>query len=90
MHGASMRGQIEARGDMNRHRDGFQRVRYREVTTRINESGTCVQTQRSKRRGNGNQRRWFQNYYCRNQGACVIAITWPSKKVGREQDGHKR
>jgi hypothetical protein len=53
---------------MNRHRDGFQRVGYREVTTRINESGTCVQTRRSKRRGNENQRRWFRNYYCRNQG----------------------
>jgi hypothetical protein len=49
MHGVSMRGQIEAGGDMNRHHDGFQRVRYREVTTRINESGTHVQTQRSKR-----------------------------------------
>jgi hypothetical protein len=49
MHGASMRGQIEAGGDMNPHRDGFQRVRYREVTTRINESGTRVQTRRSKR-----------------------------------------
>jgi hypothetical protein len=34
---------------MNRHHDGFQRVRYQEVTTRINESGTHVQTQRSKR-----------------------------------------
>jgi hypothetical protein len=42
MHGASMRGQIEAGGDMNRHRDGFQRVRYQEVMTRINESGTRV------------------------------------------------
>jgi hypothetical protein len=29
---------------MNRHRDGFQRVGYREVTTHINESGTRVQT----------------------------------------------
>jgi hypothetical protein len=63
MHGASMRGQIEARGDMNRHRDGFQRVGYQEVMTRISESGTHVQTRRSKRRGNRNQRRWFQNYY---------------------------
>jgi hypothetical protein len=53
---------------MNRHCDGFQRVRYREVTTHINESGTRVQTQKSKRRGNGNQRRWFRNYYCQNQG----------------------
>jgi hypothetical protein len=53
---------------MNQHRDSFKRVGYREVTTCINESGTRVQTQRSKRRGNGNQRRWFQNYYCRNQG----------------------
>jgi hypothetical protein len=68
MHGASMRGQVEARGDMNRYRDGFQRVGYREVTTRINESGMRVQTRRSKRRGNENQRMWFQNYYCRNQG----------------------
>jgi hypothetical protein len=42
MHGASMRGQTEVGGDMNRHRDGFQRVRYREVTTHINESGTHV------------------------------------------------
>jgi hypothetical protein len=69
MHGASMRGQIEAGGDMNHHRDGFQRVRYREDMTHINEIGTCVQTRRSKRRGNGNQRRWFWNYYCRNQGS---------------------
>jgi hypothetical protein len=53
---------------MNRHHDGFQRVGHREDTTRINESGTCVQTQRSNRRGNGSQRRWFWNYYCRNQG----------------------
>jgi hypothetical protein len=60
---------------MNRHRDSFQRVGYQEVTTRINESGTRVQTRRSKRRGNENQRRRFQNYYCRNQGACVIVIT---------------
>jgi hypothetical protein len=29
---------------MNRHRDGFQRVGYREVTTHINESGMRVQT----------------------------------------------
>jgi hypothetical protein len=57
MHGASMQGQIEAGGDMNRHRDGFQRVGYREVTTCINESGTRVQTWRSKRRGNRNQRK---------------------------------
>jgi hypothetical protein len=42
IHGASMRGQIEARGDMNRHHDSFQRVGYREVMTRINESGTRV------------------------------------------------
>jgi hypothetical protein len=42
---------------MNRHCDGFQRVRYREVMTRINESGTRVQTRKLKRRGNGNQRR---------------------------------
>jgi hypothetical protein len=75
---------------MNRHRDSFQRVVYREVMTRINESGTRVQTRRSKRRGNGNQRRWFQNYYCRHQGACVITITWPNQKVGREQDRPKR
>jgi hypothetical protein len=54
MHSALMRGQIEAGGDMNRHRDSFQRVGYREVMTRINESGTCVQTRRSKRQGNGN------------------------------------
>jgi hypothetical protein len=53
---------------MNRHRDGFQRVGYREVMTRINENGTRVQTRRSKKRGNRNQRIWFQNYYCRNQG----------------------
>jgi hypothetical protein len=44
MHGASMRGQIEAGGDMNRHHDDFQRVGYREVMTRINESGISVQT----------------------------------------------
>jgi hypothetical protein len=75
---------------MNRHRDSFQRVRYREITSRINESGTCVPTRKSKRRGNGNQRRWFWNYYCRNQGACVIGITWPNQKVGHEQDGPKR
>jgi hypothetical protein len=75
--------------DMNRRRDGFQRVGYREVMTRINENGMHVQTQRSKSRGNGNQRRWFQNYYCQNQGACVIAITCPNQKVGREQDGPK-
>jgi hypothetical protein len=43
---------IDARS--NRHRDGFQRVGYREVTTCINESGTRVQTWRSKRRGNRN------------------------------------
>jgi hypothetical protein len=73
MHGASMRGQIEAGGDMNRHSDGFQRVGYQEVTTRLNESGTRVQTQRSKRRGNGNQRRWFQNYYCRYHGGHVLS-----------------
>jgi hypothetical protein len=42
MHGASMRGQIEAGGHMNRHCDDFQRVGYQEVTTRINESGTRV------------------------------------------------
>jgi hypothetical protein len=24
------------------------------------------------------------------RGACVITITWPNQKVGREQDGHKR
>jgi hypothetical protein len=59
MHGASMRGEIEAGGDMNRHHDGFQRVGYREVMNQINESGMCVQTQRSNRRGNRNQRRWF-------------------------------
>jgi hypothetical protein len=75
---------------MNQHRDNFQRVGYREVTTRINESGTRVQTQRSKRRGNGNQRRWFLNYYYRNQGACVIAITWSNQKVGRVQNMPKR
>jgi hypothetical protein len=75
---------------MNRHHNCFQRVGYRGVTTRINESGTHVQTRGSKRRGNGNQRRWFQNYYCRNQGACVITITWPNQKVGREQDKPKR
>jgi hypothetical protein len=75
---------------MNRHHDGFQRVRHREDTTRINECGTCVQTRRSKRRGNGSQRRWFWNYYCQNQGAFVITITWPNQKVGREQDGPKR
>jgi hypothetical protein len=42
MHGASMRDQIEVGGDLNRHCDSFQRVGYREVMTRINESGTCV------------------------------------------------
>jgi hypothetical protein len=31
---------------MNQHRDGFQRVRYREVTTRINESGTEIEEAR--------------------------------------------
>jgi hypothetical protein len=75
---------------MNQQCDGFQRVGYREVTPRINENGTRVQTQRSKKRGNENQRRWFRNYYCRNQGACVIAITWPNQKVSREQDMPKR
>jgi hypothetical protein len=49
---------------MNRHCDDFQRVGYREVMTRMNECGKRVQSRRSKRRGNGNQRRWFQNYYC--------------------------
>jgi hypothetical protein len=53
---------------MNRCCDGFQGVGYRKVTSRVNEGGMCVQTRRSKRRGDGNQRRWFQNYYCRNQG----------------------
>jgi hypothetical protein len=24
------------------------------------------------------------------RGACVIVITWPNQKVGREQDGPKR
>jgi hypothetical protein len=90
MRGASMRGQIEAGGDMNQHCDGSQRVRYREVMTRINESGTRVQTQRLKRRGNGNQRRWFRNYYYQNQGTCVITISWPNEKVHRKQDGPKR
>jgi hypothetical protein len=40
-------------GDMNQHHDGFQRDGHREDTTRINESGMHVQTQRLKRRGNG-------------------------------------
>jgi hypothetical protein len=75
---------------MNQHHDSFQRVGHQEDTTRINESGTRVQTWISKRRGNGSQRRWFRNYYCRIQGACVIAITWPNQKVGRKQDGPKR
>jgi hypothetical protein len=52
---------------MNRHHDGFQRVRYREVTTHINECGTCVQTRKSKRRGNENQRRWLNQKVGREQ-----------------------
>jgi hypothetical protein len=35
------------------------------------------------------RKKWFQNYYCRNQGACVIAIIWLGQKVGYEQDGLK-
>jgi hypothetical protein len=30
---------------------------------------------------------WFWNNYCRNQGACVIAIIWLGQKMGLEQDG---
>jgi hypothetical protein len=75
---------------MNQRYDDFQGVRYRKVTPRVNEGGVHVQTRRSKRRGDGNQGRWFQNYYCRNQEACVIAIIWLNQKVGRKQDGLKR
>jgi hypothetical protein len=64
MHGASMQDKIKAKGDMNRRCDDFQGVGYRKVTSRVNEGGVRVQTQRSKRRGGRNQRRWFQNYYC--------------------------
>jgi hypothetical protein len=42
------------------------------------------------RRGEAMERKeWFRNYYCQNQGACVIAIIWLGQKVGREQDGLK-
>jgi hypothetical protein len=67
---------------MNRYCDGFQRVGYREVTTHINESGTHVQTQRSKRRGNGNQRRWFWNYCCQNQGGMCYHINLAKPEGG--------
>jgi hypothetical protein len=53
---------------MNQHRDGLQRVGYREVTTRINESGTHVQTRRSRRQGNGNQRRCFRIIIAETRG----------------------
>jgi hypothetical protein len=75
---------------MNRHCDGFQGVGYRKVTPHVNEGGMRVQNRRSKRRGDGNERRWFRNYYCRNQGACVITIIWLNQMVGHEQDGPKR
>jgi hypothetical protein len=34
---------------MNRRCDDFQEVGYQKVTSRVNESGMCVQTRRSKR-----------------------------------------
>jgi hypothetical protein len=32
----------------------------------------------------------FRIIVAETRGACVIAITWPNQKVGREQDGPKR
>jgi hypothetical protein len=53
MHGASMWDKIKAEGDMDRCCNIFQGVGYRKVTSRVNEGGVPVQTQRSKRRGDG-------------------------------------
>jgi hypothetical protein len=54
MHGVSMRDQIKAEGDMDRHCDSFQGVGYRKVTSRVNEGGVRIQTWRSKRQGDRN------------------------------------
>jgi hypothetical protein len=43
-----------AEGDMDQCCDGFQGVGYRKVMSHVNEGGMRVQTQRSKRRGDGN------------------------------------
>jgi hypothetical protein len=40
---------IKAKGDMNRHCDGFQGVGYRMVMSRVKEFGVNIQTWRSKR-----------------------------------------
>jgi hypothetical protein len=54
MHGVSMRDKIKAEGDMDQHRDNFQGVGYRKVTSHVNKGVVRVQTWRSKRQGDGN------------------------------------
>jgi hypothetical protein len=39
---------------------------------------------RKSKRRDDEKEKWFQNNYCRNQGACVIAIIWLGQKMGRD------
>jgi hypothetical protein len=74
---------------MNRHHDGLQGVRCRVVTSCGSGSGTRVRILEVEEARRWKGKKWFWNNYCRNQGACVIAIIWLGQKVGREQDGLK-
>jgi hypothetical protein len=59
---------------MNRHRDGFQGVRCRVVTSRGSGSSTRVRILKVEEARRWKEKKWFRNNYCQNQGACVIAI----------------
>jgi hypothetical protein len=75
---------------MDRRWDGFQKVRYRKVTSCVNEGGVHVQTQRSRGEATETRKSGFRIIIAETRGACVIAIIWLDLKVGREQDGLKR
>jgi hypothetical protein len=72
---------------MNRHRDGFQGVRCRVVTSRGNGSGARVRIFGSRIGEAMKRKKMVLESLLPKPGACVIAIIWLGQKVGREQQG---
>jgi hypothetical protein len=52
----------------DRHREDFQEVRCRVVTSRGSGSGTHVRILEVEEARRWKLKKWFWNYYCRNQG----------------------
>jgi hypothetical protein len=61
---------------MNRHRDGFQGVRCRVVTSRGSGSSARVRILEVEEARRWKEKNGFKIIIAGNQGACVIAIIW--------------